>query len=37
MMLPDGRTLMAVKEPAGYGIRISGMDARSLKTAEMEI
>ena len=37
MTLPDGRTLMAVKEPAGYGIRISGMDARSLKTAEMEI
>ena len=35
--LPDGRMLMAVKEPAGYGLKITAPALRSIKTAEMEI
>lgn len=35
--LPDGRMLMAVKEPAGYGLKITAPTLRSIKTAEMEI
>ena len=35
--LPDGRMLMTVKEPAGYGLKITAPALRSIKTAEMEI
>lgn len=35
--LPNGRMLMTVKEPAGYGLKITAPALRSIKTAEMEI
>ena len=37
MALPDGKVLMAVKEPAGYGLKITGGAVRNIKAAEMEI
>lgn len=37
MALPDGKVLMAVKEPAGYGLKITGGAVRNMKAAEMEI
>lgn len=37
MVLSDGRIFMAVKEPAGYGLKISDATVRNIKTLEMEI
>jgi len=37
MALSDGRIFMAVKEPAGYGLKISDATVRNIKTLEMEI
>jgi len=37
MTLPDGRMLMAVKEPGGYGLKITAGAACDIKTVEMEI
>lgn len=37
IILPDGRKLMAVREPAGYGMRISGVSPGSTRESGMEM
>lgn len=37
IILPDGRKLMAVREPAGYGMRISGVSPGSARESGMEM
>lgn len=37
MPLPGGRKLMAVREPAGYGMRISGVSPESARESGMEM
>lgn len=37
IILPDGRKLMVVREPAGYGMRISGVSPGSTRESGMEM
>ena len=37
LQLADGRMLMVVKGPSGYGVRLTGMAALKRKVTEMEL